>query len=78
MDVLVGQMLKGLPYLHLTLLLLGDVLLRVLFLSLSGSDRGNSGTYCKGLPAMLERMGNLVSLSEKPNTVISAPKLADF
>ena len=43
MDVLVGHVLKGLPYLYLTLWLLTDVCCtdRVLFFSLSGSDGGN-------------------------------------
>ena len=48
MDVSMGHMLKGLPYLHLTL-------------SLSGSGGGNLSIH-NGLPAMLEGMGRLVCL----------------
>ena len=55
-DVSVGQVLKGLPYLLLTLWMLSDVCYsdRGLFLSLSGSSGGNSRIYIKGLPAVLE------------------------
>ena len=64
MDVSVGQVLKSLQYLHLTLWQLSDVvcamLTGVLFLSLSGSGGGNSNIYIKGLPVMLERMGHSV------------------
>ena len=65
MDVLVGHMLKGLPYLHLTLWLLREMCVAqtgVLFLSLSGSDGSNLSIYDKGLPAVLEGMGRLVCL----------------
>ena len=43
MEVLVGQVLKDLPYLHLTIWLLKICVAqtRVLFLSLSGGGRGN-------------------------------------
>ena len=66
MDVLVGHMLKGLPYLHLTIWLLTDVCYtdRVLFFSLLGSGGGNSSIYVKVLPAVLEGMGQLVCLRE--------------
>ena len=59
MDVLVGQALKGLQYLHLTLWLLSNMCYtdRILFLSLSGSGGGNSNIYVKGLPAVLEGVG---------------------
>ena len=62
MDVSVGQVLKGLLYLHLTLWQLSDVCYanRVLFLGLSGSGRGNSNIYVKGLPAVLEGVGQVV------------------
>ena len=61
-DVMVGQALKGLQYLHLTLWQLSNV---------RYADRGtlpqsvrwwggNSNIYIKGLPAVLERMGWLV------------------
>ena len=59
----VGQVLKGLQYLHLTLWLLSDVCYagqEFLFLSLSGSGRGNSNVYIKGLPAVLEGVGWVV------------------
>ena len=67
-DVSVGQALKGLQYLHLTLLKLSDVCYTekgVLFLSLSGSGsgRGNLSIYVKGLPAVLEGVGRLVCLT---------------
>ena len=62
MDVLVGNVLKGLVYLHLTLgcseMCVSQT--QVLFLSLSGSGRGNSNIYVKGLPAVLKRMCRLV------------------
>ena len=59
MDVLVGQVLKGLQYLHLTLWQLSDVCYAngFLFLGLSGGGGGNSSNYVKGLPAVLERVG---------------------
>ena len=62
MDVLVGQALKGLPYLHLTLRLLSNVCYadRVLFLSLSSSGGGNLSVYVKGLSAVLEGLGRLM------------------
>ena len=61
-DVSVGKVLKGLPYLHLTLCLLSNVCY---------ADRGslpqsvrqlwsNFSIYIKGLPAVLEGMGRLV------------------
>ena len=62
MDIFVGQVLKGIPYLHLTPLTAQRcvALTVVPFLSLSGSGRGNVSVYNKGLPVMLERMGRLV------------------
>ena len=65
MDVSVGQALKGLQYLHLTLWQLSNVCYtdRVLFLGLSGSGGGNSNVYVKGLPAVLEGMGWWVCLT---------------
>ena len=80
MDVSVGYVLKGLPYLHLTHWLLRDVCCgdRVLFLSLSGSDMGNSSIYIEGLAAVLEGMGRLVCARGCTNNAISAPKLAYF
>ena len=79
-DVSVGQVLKGLQYLHLTLgcSAMCVMLTRVLFLSLSGSGRGNSNIYIKGLPAVLEGVGQLVCLTGFTNDAISAPKLANF
>ena len=65
-DVLVGQALKGLPYLHLTLWQLSNVCYanRGSLLSLSGGGEGNSNVYIKGLPVVLERMGWLVCSTE--------------
>ena len=65
MDVLVGQALRGLQYLHLTLWQLSDMCSadRV---SLPQSVKwwwGSSNVYVKSLPAMLERMGQLVCLT---------------
>ena len=60
---MVGQVLKGLSYLHLTLWQPSDMCAMptgVLFLGLSGSGRGNSNIYVKGLPAVLEITGQLV------------------
>ena len=39
------------------------MLIGVLFLGLSGDGMGNSNIYIKGLPAVLERMGQLVCLT---------------
>ena len=51
----------------------------VLFLSLSGSGGGNSNIYIKGLPAVLEGVGQLgVAHKGLPNNALSAPKLANF
>ena len=61
-DVLVGQMLKGLPSLQLTLWLLREMCYAVM-VSLPPSIRwwqGQVKIYNKGLPAMLEGMGKLV------------------
>ena len=68
MDDLVGQVLKGLQYLHLTLCCSATCAMPtgVLFLGLSGSGRGNSNVYVKGLPAVLEGMGQLVCLTGFP------------
>ena len=65
-DVLVGQVLKEsaisafnpLAAQHMCAMPTG-----VLFLGLSGSGRGNLNIYTKGLPAMLERMDQLVCLA---------------
>ena len=61
----VGQVLKGLPYLHLTLLLNSNVCYadRGSLLSLSGSGVGNSSIYVKVLPAVLKGMSRLVCLT---------------
>ena len=64
-DVSVGQVLKGLQYLHLTLWLLSDVCYANKG-SLPWSVRqwrGNSNIYIKGLPAALEGVGWLVCLT---------------
>ena len=50
---------------------------RVLFLSLSGSVRGNLKAYREGLPVMLERMVRLVCSGGCTKNAISAFKLAD-
>ena len=50
----------------------------VLFHGLSGSGRGKSNIYIKGLPPVLERMGQLVCSTGFTNSAISAPKLANF
>ena len=80
MDVSVGHMLKGLPYLPLTLWLLRDVCCtdRILFLSLSGNGRGNLSMHVKGLLAMLEEWAGWCAQKGVPNNAISATKLADF
>ena len=65
-DVSVGQMLKGLPYLHLTLWLLSDVCYvdkGSLPQSVQVVAECNSSVYVKGLPAVLEGMGRLVWLT---------------
>ena len=61
-DVLAGQVLKGVPYLYLApdYSEMCVVQTGVLFLILSGSGGGNLSIYNKGLPAMLEGMGRLV------------------
>ena len=64
MDVLVGHMLKGLPYLHLTLWLLRDVCYTGKG-PLPQSVRqwgGNLSMYDKGLPVISEGMGRLMCL----------------
>ena len=43
--------------------------------SVSGSGRGNSNVYIKGLPAVLDGVGWVVCLT---NNALSAPKLANF
>ena len=62
MDVSIGQTLKGLRYLHLTLWLLSDVCYADRgFLPQSVKQwQGNSNVYIKGLPAVLEGVGWLV------------------
>ena len=50
----------------------------VLFLSLSGSGGGNSNVYIKGLPAVLEGVGQVVCSTGFAKNVLSAPKLANF
>ena len=65
MDVTVSQVIKGLPYLHLTLWLLSNVCYADRG-SLPQSVRqwgGNSSIYVKGLPAVLEGMGRFVCLT---------------
>ena len=56
-NVLVGHVLKGLPYLYLTLWMLRDMCCtdKGSLPSLSGSGKGNSIIDNKYLPAMLER-----------------------
>ena len=56
MDVSVGQVLKHLLYLHLTLWLLSDMCYgdRFFFLSLSGGGRINLSIFNEGLPAVSE------------------------
>ena len=49
---------KGLPLLNLTLLLLRDAFC-VLFLSLSGSSRGNLNTYNKGFVSIVGKIGKV-------------------
>ena len=63
-DVLKGQVPKGLPYLHLTLGCSEMCVAQagVLFLSLSGSGKGNLRIFIKGLPAVSEGMGKLTFL----------------
>ena len=50
----------------------------VLFLSLSGSGRGNFSIYIKGLPAVLEGMGRLVCSTGCTKQCHICPKLAHF
>ena len=80
MDVLVGQALKGLPYLHLTLWLLSDVCY---------TDRGSLPQSVRQWWGQLEhlhqrptssigRNGQVGVLNKVyPNNAISAPKLAN-
>ena len=80
-DVLAGLVLKGLPYLHLSLWLLRDVCCtyRVLFLSLSGQWQWQLEHQCQRLPAILEGKGQVdVASDGVPNNAISALKLANF
>ena len=80
MDVLIDQMLKGLPFLHLTLWLLRDMCCPDKG-SLPHPVRqwwGNFSINNRGLPAMLERIGRLVCSRVYTKNAISAPKLANF
>ena len=80
MDVSVGQVLKGLPYLHLPLWLLSNVCYtdRLLFLSLSGSGGGNSNIYVKVYQQCLKKWAGWCAQQGVPDNAISAPKLANF
>ena len=49
----------------------------VFLIHLSGSGGGNSSTYIKGLPALLEGMGDWCTQLGVANNVISAPILGD-
>ena len=63
MDASVGQVLKGLQYLHLTLWQLSNVCYAdrgSLLQSVRQWGRGNLSIYIKGLPVVLEGMGSLV------------------
>ena len=62
MDVLVGHMLSGLPYLHLILWLLSNVCCtnRGSLPQSVGQLWGNLSIYNKGLPAVLEGISSLV------------------
>ena len=51
---------------------------RVLFLGLSGSSGPDSSIYYKSLPAVLERISQLVCSRGLHNNVNSVPKLAEF
>ena len=65
MHVLVGQVFKSLPYLHLTLWLLRDVCYRDRgYLPLSVRQWQGQLVSMTGLPTMLEGMGRLVCLRE--------------
>ena len=80
MDVLVGHVLKSLPYLHFTPWLLRDVCCadRV---SPPQSIRlwwGNSNNYIKGLPAVLEGIGRLTCLRGCTKQYHICLKLVDF
>ena len=50
----------------------------VLFLSLSGSGEGNLNVYITGLPAVLERVVQVVCSTGFTKHALSAPKLANF
>ena len=50
----------------------------VLFLSLSGNGMDNLSIYNKCLPALLERMGQLVCQEGVPDKSSCAPKLTDY
>ena len=82
MDVLVGQVLKDLPYLHLTLWLFRDMCCTdkgSLPQSQSGSGLGgNLSVYSEYLPEMLERMDRLVCLRGWTKQCHICLKLADF
>ena len=57
MDVSVGQVFKGMQYLHLNPFgssAMCAMQTGVLFLSLTGGGGGNLNVYIKGLPAVLE------------------------
>ena len=77
MDVLVGQVLKGLPYLHLTLWLLSDVCY---------AGRGFSSLVCQAVVGATQVYTSKVYQQCwkewvgwcVPNNAISAPKLTNF
>ena len=76
MDVTVGSVLKGLPYLHLTLFDALDMCVAqtgFLFLTVSASSRGNLSMNIEGLPAVLEGMGSLVCLRGCTKTMSYLP-----
>ena len=80
MDVLLGQVLKGLPYLHLTLWLLSDVCYADRG-SLPQSVRqwwGQLECLCQRSTSSVGRNGKVGVLDRVYHTAMSAPKLTDF
>ena len=80
MDVLVGQVLKGLQYLYLTLWQVSDVCYadRVLFLSLSGGGGATQMSTSKVYQQCWKEWAGWCAQQGLPNNAISAPKLANF